>query len=464
MLAGEVLVGRSRVSARDTAADTASGAALPRVLLKMLVVSVIVFESLTADPLLQPGMYLYRGLESWTGFPLPLSPLELLLMLSLAAALAAARSQRRVSVPPRLGWAVVLFTVALVLGVARGVLGGGDAYVAMWESRYLLYVPVAFLLTRLAIRSAEQVIALLGAGLIAAAVFAVEGMYRKIALVNTGALGVIPERYFEHDDVIFLATFLIFAFSMFVFRAQGRMRVLSLLAAPPLLYTLLASNRRSGVIVLLVGLLVVALTLFVVKRRAFFLTVLPALAAVALFMALSWNATGIAGQPARAIRSLYEPDARDQASNVYRLIETYDINLTIHDDPIAGVGFGREFNMAIPLPDLSWWPFWRYETHNNVLWIWLKTGAYGYIAFWALMGTAISHAAFSARHLQDPRLRSAALFALVSLIGVIVYGWVDLAFVSGRTTLLLGVVLGLIAILGRLDRSGAVLASAGAHR
>ena len=448
MLAQDLLLGGTRAAHR-AAADTSEGAGFARAVLKVVVVAVILFESMTADPPLRIGTYFHKGLESWSGLPVPLSLLEILLFIGVVAALASAVTER---LQARLGWPMAIFSVFVVLGLVRGALGGGDMYIAMWESRYLFYVPAAFLIARLCLRSVEHVTALLGAGLVAAGVFAVEGVYRKLGLINTGLLGVVPEQYFEHDDVIFLATFLIFAFSMFVFRVQGRLRVLSLLAAPPLFYTLLASNRRSGIVVLLIGVLVVALTLFVINRRAFFAGALPGLAALALFLALTWNATGMAGQPARAIRSLYEPDARDAASNVYRLIETYDISATIHEEPIQGVGFGREFRMVIQLPDLSWWPFWRYETHNNVLWIWLKTGVYGYIAFWTLIGTAMSYAAFSAKRLQDPRLRSAALFSLVALVGVVVYGWVDLAFVSGRTTVLLGTVLGLVAVLSRLDR------------
>jgi hypothetical protein len=461
MLAQDVLLGRAGAARRAVVTDTTAGAGFARAILKVVIVAVILFESMTADPLLQIGTYFHKGLGSWTGLPLPLSLLEVLLIVGVVAALATAVAER---VPARLGWPMAIFAVCVVLGLVRGALGGGDMYIAMWESRYLFYVPAAFVIARLSLRSVEQVTGLLGAGLVAAGAFAVEGAYRKLGLINTGLLGVVPEQYFEHDDVIFLATFLIFALSMFVFRVQGRMRLIGALFAPALFYTLLASNRRSGIVVLLIGVLVVALTLLVINRKAFFVTVLPGLAALALFLAVTWNATGMAGQASRAIRSLYEPDARDAASNVYRLIETYDISATIHEDPIAGVGFGREFRMVIPLPDLSWWPFWRYETHNNVLWIWMKVGVYGYIAFWTLIGTAMSYAAFCAKRLQDPRLRSAALFSLVALVGVIVYGWVDLAFVSGRTTVLLGTVLGLIAILPRLDRPLAARPAAVAQR
>ncbi len=189
-----------------------------------------------------------------------------------------------------------------------------------------------------------------------------------------------------------------------------------------------------------------------VNRTAFFVSALPALTIVALYVALFWGATGVLGQPARAIRSIYEPDPRDAASNFYRMLETYNISVTIKNDPVLGVGFGREFIMAAPLPDLSWWPFWRFETHNNVLWVWLKTGIAGYVLFWILLGGAISRAAFAAKRLTEPTMRATALFCLVAIIGTVVFSYVDLGLVSGRVTVFLGTALGVIGVLERVDR------------
>jgi len=451
VIAQDVLLGRPRLLPQTVAAGT-QGGGLARATLKILLVAAIGFESISADPLLAIGTYIHRGIGSWTGLPLLVTPLEILLIVGLAIALASASSGSRSGDAARLGWPIFLFTFTIVLGLIHGLLANGDMYIGLWEVRYLLYVPACFVIARISLRRPEHVRSLLSVGLVAATLFGLEGAYRKLALINTGLLGVNPERYFEHDSVIFLATFLILALSALVFRVPGRIGALGLLASPILFYTLLATNRRVGIIVLLVGLLSVALMLLVVRRKAFFATIVPVLGATALFLAITWNASGLVGQPARAIRSVYEPDLRDASSNIYRLIETYDISATILESPVLGVGFGREFRMVIPLPDLSWWPFWRFETHNNVLWIWLKTGLAGYIAFWVLIGTAISRAAFDTRRLLDPGLRSAALFGLVAIVGVIVYGWVDLAFVSGRTTVFLGTILGMLAVLGRLDR------------
>ncbi|MGH2515458.1 MAG: hypothetical protein ACRDHP_07365, partial [Ktedonobacterales bacterium] len=66
--------------------------------------------------------------------------------------------------------------------------------------------------------------------------------------------------------------------------------------------------------------------------------------------------------------------------------EKGDIQLNIFSAPFTGLGFGQKFQMYIPLPDLSFWPFWHYETHNAILWVWMKDGIFGFMAFWWLMG------------------------------------------------------------------------------
>jgi hypothetical protein len=448
-----MIVGRMSVIASTTGqTSVAHGGGTARAFLKVIFVSVIALESLTADPFVTIGTYMHRGVGTWLGVPIFLSPLEIILMLGVVVALASTSSDVVARRSRSLSWPMALFGLALVGGFARGAVGGGDMYVGMWEIRYLLYIPACFLIARAGIRRAEHVASLLGAGLVAATLFAIEGAYRKFALVNTGALGVIDEFSYEHEDVIFLATFLIAIAASVLFPASARVRSIGLLLAPILLLTLLASNRRAGIIVLLIGLLILALAAFAVRRKAFFAAAVPGAIATIAYMAIFWNASGIIGQPARAVRSMYEPDARDASSNLYRLLEGYNINATLQDDPVFGVGFGRPFLMPATLPDLSWWPFWHYEPHNNVLWMWLKLGVGGYLVFWSLIGSAISRAAAGVRRLQDPQLRLAALFCLTSIVAVVVFAYVDLGFVSGRVTSFLGIVIGIVSVLKAIDR------------
>ncbi|MGH2371401.1 MAG: O-antigen ligase family protein, partial [Chloroflexota bacterium] len=216
-------------------------------------------------------------------------------------------------------------------------------------------------------------------------------------------------------------------------------------------FTLLATERRAGQIATMIAFLAFALVFLAVHRKAFFLIALPLLIGGAIYLPLFWNNTSMVGQPARAIRSLYQPDERDAASNLYRLLEKINVRATIKSDPLRGVGFGREFLFVVSLPDLSWWPFWHYMPHHNILWVWLKTGAFGFIIFWTLMGTAIAQAAYFARVLRQREARVFALLALAGIISSLVFCWVDLGLVMNRVTVFLGTILGTLAVLDQIE-------------
>jgi O-antigen ligase len=452
MLAQDILLGRPRARVQSIEVGLVDRGAAPRSLLTVLIVLVLAFESSTADPTFAAATYIYKGLASWTPIPVLLTPLELLLILAVMVSLVMPALGTATPARP-LRWPMAAFAAALVFGFFRGFLGSGDMYVGLWEIRSLLYIPACFLIARASITRPGHVAWILWAGLLGVVAFALEGAYRKVILINSGALAVVPEFFYEHEDVVFLAAFLALVVCSFYFRVQTRLRTVGLITAPVIAFTLLASNRRAGIIVMLVALLALGLIVFTERRKAFFASVVPALVLGVLYVALFWNATGVIAQPARAIRSLYEPDPRDASSNLYRVLETYNLNLTIHEDPLLGVGFGREFKMVAKLADLSWWPFWRFEPHNNILWIWLKTGAIGYAAFWLLFGSAICRAAIATRRLADPALRTVALFCLLSLAIVLVFSYVDLGLVSVRVAVFVGTVLGLVSVLPAVDRA-----------
>jgi hypothetical protein len=104
----------------------------------------------------------------------------------------------------------------------------------------------------------------------------------------------------------------------------------------------------------------------------------------------------------------------------------------------------------VPLPDLSWWPFWHYEPHHNILWVWLKMGAIGFIIFFTLMGGGIARAAYVVRTLQQPERRVFAMLTLAGIVTTLVFCYVDLGLVSGRVTVFLGTTLGTLSVLDQI--------------
>jgi O-antigen ligase len=191
---------------------------------------------------------------------------------------------------------------------------------------------------------------------------------------------------------------------------------------------------------------VLAIVWLFVNRKAFLLITVPIVLVAVVYFPVFWNNNGVLGQPARAVRSLYDPSNRDASSDEYRQLEKINVRFAILSEPVTSLGFGRPFPFIVPLPDLSWWPFWHYEPHHNILWIWMKTGIGGFIAFWTLMGMSIARAANTIRAAPTREVRHFGVVCMVAVVTTLVFSYVDLGFVNPRLTLLLGVVMGALGV------------------
>ena len=426
----------------------------PKIGLLLLFALVLLFEMGNPDPLMAPGPYLHYGLQSSLGVSgFIASPLELLLILTLAVWLVKGIVQHRLGYRGGdLGWPTALFFGSLVLGLLRGASGGGDMYVAFWEVRSLLYLGVCYLLAANLIRTRRDVGVMAAVFLVANGLYALEGAFRYVFLIRTGVLDVPQEFTYGHEVVIFLAIAVLQAIVGVVVGGSRWMRIFAVLVAPIALFTLFATQRRAGSIALAIAFVLIALPWLVRHRKAVLLILIPGLLGAAIYLPIFWNNTGFLGQPARAVRSLTAPDARDASSNDYRALEAINVRETIRSDPLLGVGFGREFLFVVPLADLSWWPFWRYQPHHNVLWVWLKVGAPGFTVFCILMFGALALASSRALTLKDPTMIAFAYVGMASVVTSLVFCYVDLGLTNGRVTAFLGAVLGVLAVLRRIEQ------------
>lgn len=409
---------------------------------------VMILEDGGPDLLMLPGYYLHWGLGATLGIGLALSPMELLLILTFVSWLLQGVARRQLNFRGgTLGRPMLLFLVALIAGVVRGLAGGGDVNMALWESRFLFYAVMCYAVAANTVRAKRQTTILVMLTVIGTGLFAIEGAYRKIALIDTGRLGVVPDFAYSHMDVIFLGSLPLIVLAQWVFGARAWQRWTGLLLVPISVFTLLATERRAGYIAVIITFLAYGLIFMVSHRKAFFYVFVPMVIGFAIYLPAFWNNTSLIGQPARAVRSLSQPDPRDAASNLYRDLELINVRSTIHSNPILGVGFGRPYDFVVQLPDLSWWQFWHYEPHHNILWVWLKLGTVGFIVFWMLMVTATARAAYAVRTLKGREQRIFALVALGAIVMTVSFCYVDLGLVSGRVTVFLGTALGTLSIL-----------------
>jgi hypothetical protein len=413
----------------------------------------LLLEAGGADQMMLPGFYLNGSLGSTVGLTGAIaSPMELLLILIFSVWLGQGLARRKFDFRGgALGRPMALFLGALVFGLLRGISSGGNFNIALWESRFLFYIVICYVVAANTVRTRRQVQLLITLAMFGNLLFAAEGVYRKIYLIDTGKIGVIAEFAYSHEDVVFIGTALLLVVAQWAFGAPAWQKFTGLFLLVPLAgFTLLATERRAGQIAVMIGFIAFALVFLMTQRKAFFMFVVPVMIAGAVYLPIFWNNTSMLGQPARAVRSLSSPDPRDAGSNLYRDLELVNVRATIKANGLLGVGFGQPFYFIVNMPDLSWWPFWHYEPHHNVLWVWLKTGAIGFIIFFTLMGTALARAAHIVRTLKDPDKRVFAMLTLSAVVTTLVFCYVDLGLVSGRVTVFLGTTLGTLAVLDQI--------------
>jgi hypothetical protein len=424
--------------------------ARPRVGLLSTLAMVTFFESQARfDLLMLPGRYLYVGLSAM-GLPGGvISPLELILMLILLPWAVRMGIERRDAFRGgALGKPMLLFALALVAGFVRGVAEGGSAYIGFWECRSLAYIVICYVAAANLIRTPWHLRGVLTVLLFTPSLFAVVGIYRKLYLVDAGIIS--GDLVFEHDDPIFMGATLLLVAAQQIFGAPRWRRWVGLAFVPIVAFTILATERRAGQIGLAIAFVALLMVLAAVRRRTCMIGVTVLVLGLSIYLPLFWNSSSVLGQPARAVRSLVDPSERDAASNEYRVLEKFNVTATIAANPMLGVGFGREYLFVVPMPEISDWPFLRYEPHHNIFWVWLKLGATGFVIFWVLFGTALARAASLVCTLRDSDTRSFALLALGSIVIVLCYSYVDTGLVSFRIAVFLGVILGTLSVLDRI--------------
>jgi O-antigen ligase len=116
---------------------------------------------------------------------------------------------------------------------------------------------------------------------------------------------------------------------------------------------------------------------------------------------------------------------------------------------LTGVGFGNQFINAVPLPDISFFQWWQYMTHNSIIYIWMKAGFGGFLALLVLVGLAIMTGMRVLLRMPQGGLRAAALLAILYVAMHFVYAYVDLSWDS-QSMLYVGAMLGLINVLEHL--------------
>ncbi len=384
--------------------------------------------------------------------PAGMNAAEVLMALTVVVVVMQAAQHRRRWIHP----SPVLITLSAVMGLVAifftlGVTSGGDFVKALWEIRPFLYLFLAYLLAAALVQRFSAVRPLLWILVLGSGIKAIYGITIFLSVRNVEPR---PEAVLAHEESFFFGLFLIMTAAMWLFRFRDPLRTVATLLLPAVLICNLVNSRRTAWLILIAGLAVLTVVAFVQlreHRKALAAVIAAAAIGTGVYLPLFWSQEGTLAQPARAVRSAIAPDTRDENSNEYREIESYNIRVYISQSHSTGMGFGRRitYNGLVDLSGMT--EMIAYVPHNGVLYLWMRMGVAGFVAF----AVFLSQAAISAVRLTASRRRDVAMMGAITaaiLFGYVAMGGTDMGFFWFRNALAMGTLLGVVDGLARAAR------------
>lgn len=341
-------------------------------------------------------------------------------------------------------WPAILFLGFILFSFVYGVTRNGNLNVALWEIRPIVYLPVMLVLTSNMITDRRHVNVLMWLIMISIFLKGITGTIYVATELQWDIHRV--ESITEHSAAVHFNSLFLYTLGAWIFKDSIKKRILLPLMSVPVLISFLSTQRRASYLVLLLAMLMVAVVLFHEKRKLFWRVIPAALIIFVVYAAVFWNSQGAIAMPIRALKSQIAPQqtsARDKASDVYRINENFNIISTIRRAPITGIGFGHMFDMVVLLPDISFFVWYRYVTHNSILWIWMNAGIGGFLSMLLMIGVSLMSGLRTFSRLTDGYLKVAAFSALFYILMHFIFAYADIAW-DNQSMIYVGTMMGLL--------------------
>jgi hypothetical protein len=383
-------------------------------------------------------------------------PIEAIITIALVIWILKSAERRSITLPRSpVARALSLFWGIIVLGLGVGLAHGGKFNFALWEIRPWLLLTCAYVLTTAWVTTRQLMRAILWVLVLGTGFKAIQGSI--IFFTYSRHLDPRPDAILAHEESLFFGIFILLTLALWLYGQRGRLRLVATILLPAVGIADLANSRRTASGILIVGALVLLVSAWVglPERRRIVGAIFSVVAiSGAVYLPVYWNqGYGTISQPARAVRSQVSPDPRDASSDTYRSEEDANLILNAKTAGLLGKGYGRPIDYILPIADISNIdPTIAYIPHNGLLWIWMRLGVQGEIAFWLLIGFAIITAGRVARA-QDRFIAMFGALVICALFGYVLQGYEDLGFASLRIAPVIGCLLGGLEAALRLMRS-----------
>jgi hypothetical protein len=336
----------------------------------------------------------------------------------------------------------------VVFGLIHGLFSGGDATISLQEVRSQFYLILAYIIGVNAVKDIDTARKLQWAMVIC---IGLKGVFYTLCRFTVFAGQAVPDQGVgSHEEAFFFNAFILFFIVSLVYKVPKAMFYTMLAFLPWVVVGNLACNRRAGTAALIIVLPIMVAVLYKavphLRKSIAIVTACFVVLGTVYYQSFKNSGATIA-QPARAVKSQFDPDARDASSNAYRDAENADLMATIKIDPVFGYGYGKPMLHAVKIADISKiYPFWDIVTHNQILWIWMRVGTLGFVAFWLAVCSSII---FGIQKAVDPSIdwiiQGISLYVVLVLAMLIVFGLLDLQLSNFRDMLFTGLWLGIMA-------------------
>jgi hypothetical protein len=350
----------------------------------------------------------------------------------------------------------LLFLVCVIWGIAHGMTSGGNLKIIVNEVRSFWYLFIGYLLAYNLVKSKRHLRYFFWFVIICAGLKGLEGTYIYLGILH-GDLKNTHEIMAHEESFFFVSVLLLIV--LYSLHSKNRPQLYAaLIALPFVLLALVANQRRTDYVALLVGVVVAWLLIFLVKpqaRKSLLILFIVCAILGGSYVAAFYKGTGGFSGPARAIVSVVYPDPTDASSNLYRINENYDLKYTVNLNPL-GLGFGKPFLQPLPLVDLSALdPVYNYIPHNTIYWVWMRLGPVGYLALWYLFGAIIVRGCIIARQLKDKYLQLIAIYIVSIVVMEIIVAYADYQLSFYRNVIYVGMLAGILVKLTSIEREEA---------
>jgi len=349
---------------------------------------------------------------------------------------------------------ILLYMGFVGMAEVNGVLNGGDFKISLQEMRSQVYLLLAYLIAVNMVRTRRDVLTMLWIFVVCIGLKGILYTFRRYVTLH--GLPLPDQGVGSHEEAFLFDLFALLLIVLVLCRVLPKMQWVMLTLLPLVVTGNLACNRRAATAAMLLAvpvLLAAAFQALPERRRMAGIAALVLVGGFSIYYPAFKNSDSLIAQPARAIRSNFQPDARDASSNASRDAENANLMATVRSAPVQGIGYGRRYLHVVPMADISKvYPLEDYLPHNQVLWVWERVGTLGFVAFWMMISAIFVFAGQTIRAPSaDSFVKALGIFALLVTLLLVIFGMLDLQLSNFRDVLFVGLWVGVLAALPTLD-------------